>query len=254
MTSPDGRGSGGRHRPGGRTGRAVDAVDDRRPHDAPLRLPAQAPNRDRRRHLRRRRAGVHWARHAARSSALGVGLPVEHGPVGDLAAPTAAVRLQRRTGRRGARLPAVPPAYEGGPSGHPPVESACEGGRVFLANQQSAVFGPFSLPSYVLPFWTSLAVAAWMKLFAAAFGGYLLARSIGMRFRGALVCGLTFGFCLFTVAWLPWPRGSLYVLVPWLLLLADLVSRRPRAVPAVGLACVVAAASSVASLKPPCRV
>ena len=40
----------------------------------------------------------------------------------------------------------------------------------FVGNAQSAVFSPFSVPSYVLPFWDSLAFAAALKLFVAAFG------------------------------------------------------------------------------------
>ena len=39
-----------------------------------------------------------------------------------------------------------------------------QAGRPFLANEQSAVFSPFSLPSYVLPFWWSLSVVGVLKL------------------------------------------------------------------------------------------
>ena len=49
-------------------------------------------------------------------------------------------------------------------------------GRPFLANAQSAVLSPFSLPAYVLPFWWSLGLIAVLKVFVAAFGTYLLAR------------------------------------------------------------------------------
>jgi hypothetical protein len=33
-------------------------------------------------------------------------------------------------------------------------------GRPFVGNAQSALFSPFSVPGYILPFWDSLAVAA----------------------------------------------------------------------------------------------
>jgi len=49
------------------------------------------------------------------------------------------------------------------------------GGRPLLADGQSAVFSPFSLVSYVLPFWKSLAVVAMLKLFLGAFGAYVAA-------------------------------------------------------------------------------
>jgi hypothetical protein len=48
------------------------------------------------------------------------------------------------------------------------------GGRPFLANSQSAMFSPFSVPAYVLPFWHSLALIHMMKVFVAAFGGFVL--------------------------------------------------------------------------------
>ena len=57
------------------------------------------------------------------------------------------------------------------------------GGRPFLANAQSAVFSPFSLPSYVLPFWTSLGIAAALKLWVAAFGAFRSAARSGWAAR-----------------------------------------------------------------------
>ena len=115
-------------------------------------------------------------------------------------------------------------------------------GRPFLANAQSAVFSPFSIPAYVLPLDKALAVIAMLKLFVAAFGTYLLGRALGMRFGGALLAGVVFAFGTFLVAWLAWPLGSVFALIPWLLLLTELVVRRPGPLPAAGLAAVVALA------------
>src|SRR3954468_8540583 len=64
------------------------------------------------------------------------------------------------------------------------------GGRPFVANAQSAVFSPFSLPSYVLPFWRSLALIAALKLFVAALGTFLLARRLGIGGWGAFLSGV----------------------------------------------------------------
>ena len=113
-------------------------------------------------------------------------------------------------------------------------------GRPFVGNMQSAVFSPFSLPGYLLPFWDSLAVAAMLKLFAAAFGAYSLGRLLGMRFGGALAAGLVYAFGTFFVVWLAWPLSSIFALVPWLLALAELLVRRPGPLPAAGLAALVA--------------
>ena len=112
-------------------------------------------------------------------------------------------------------------------------------GRPFLANGQSAVFSPFSVPAYVLPFWRSLAVIAAMKLFVAAFGAYLLGRALGMGLGGALLAGMTFGFSLWLVAWLSWPNASVWALLPWLWLLADRIVRRPGLLSISALACAI---------------
>ena len=46
------------------------------------------------------------------------------------------------------------------------------GGRPLQANTQSAVFSPFSLPTYVLGLWSSLALVAALKVFLAALGTF----------------------------------------------------------------------------------
>jgi hypothetical protein len=112
-------------------------------------------------------------------------------------------------------------------------------GRPFLADAQSAVLSPFSLPAYVLPFWWSLAVTAALKLFCAALGTYLLARALGIGFAGGLLAGVAFGFGLYMVAWLSWPLTSVWALLPWLLLACDRVVRRPDAAGVAGLSVVV---------------
>jgi Bacterial membrane protein YfhO len=113
------------------------------------------------------------------------------------------------------------------------------GGRPFIGNAQSAVFSPFSVPSYVLPFWKSLAVVAFIKLFLAAFGTYLLSRRLGMRFGGALLSGVVFAFGTFFIVWLAWPLTSIFCLIPWLLLCTDILIRRPGPLPVAAVAALV---------------
>lgn len=100
-------------------------------------------------------------------------------------------------------------------------------GRPFLANAQSAVFSPFSLPAYVLPFWRSFALIAAFKLFVAAFGTFLAGRALGMSFAGGLLAGVAFGLSLWLVSWQGWPLASAWVFLPWLWLLADRIARAP---------------------------
>ena len=114
-------------------------------------------------------------------------------------------------------------------------------GRPFLANAQSAWLSPFSLPAYALPFWWAQGVIALLKLFAAAFGTFLLARALGQRFAGALLAGLVYGFCLYLAVWVSWPQAGVWALLPWLLLLSERAIRSPGPLAAAGLAVVVAA-------------
>ena len=114
-------------------------------------------------------------------------------------------------------------------------------GRPFLANAQSAVFSPFNIPSYVLPYFTSLAWVAALKLWTAAFGMFLLARALAMRFAGATIAGLVYGFNLWIVAWLSYPHSSVWALIPWLMLATEHMIRRPDVRGAAPLALLVGA-------------
>jgi hypothetical protein len=113
-------------------------------------------------------------------------------------------------------------------------------GRPFHANAQSALFGPYTLPAYVLPFWTALGWIAVMKLWVAAFGTFLLGRALGMRFAGALLAGIVFALNLKLVTWVTYPAMSVWTFMPWVLLMVDRVVRRPDLLGGVGLAVVVA--------------
>ena len=113
------------------------------------------------------------------------------------------------------------------------------GGRPFLANNQSAIFSPYSVPAYLLPFWDSLALIAVLKLFVAALGAFALGRRLGMRTGGSLLTGLVFAFGTFFIILLGWAQTSIWSVLPWLLVLADMVARRPEPLAAAGLAVLV---------------
>jgi hypothetical protein len=113
-----------------------------------------------------------------------------------------------------------------------------QNGRPFLANSQSGLFAPFNVPIWLLGLFPSMAWTAALKLFAAAFGTFLLARSLGQRPSAALLAGLVYGFSLWLVSWLVYPHASIWALVPWLLLAANAVIRRPQPLAACGLALV----------------
>ncbi len=114
------------------------------------------------------------------------------------------------------------------------------GGTPYLGDMQSAIFSPFSLPAYVLPFWWSLSVIAVMKVVVAAMGAFLLARALKMRFAGAFLCGTVYGFGLFLIVWLPWPLANVFPLIPWMLFATERLIRRPGVLSVAGLGGVVA--------------
>ena len=93
------------------------------------------------------------------------------------------------------------------------------GGRPFIGNAQSAVFSPFLLPAYILPFGLAIGVIAWLKLVVAALGTFLLSRALRIGWPGAFLAGLAYAFGLTLVTWLLIVApASAWALMPWLLL------------------------------------
>jgi len=110
-------------------------------------------------------------------------------------------------------------------------------GAPFLANAQSALLSPFTVPYYVLP----LRVAAWcsalMKMFVAGSGAALLALAFGRSGAAAAFAGTIYALCGFVSLWLTYPLSSALVFLPWALLGVERLSARPRS----GVACVALA-------------
>jgi hypothetical protein len=90
-------------------------------------------------------------------------------------------------------------------------------GAPFIGNMQSAVFYPLNWPYLLWPDGSMLALRAWLKLFVAALGMYLLARQV-VRVGpvGAAVAAATFTFGGFLIAWLLYPLTGAVIWLPWL--------------------------------------
>ena len=102
------------------------------------------------------------------------------------------------------------------------------GGRPFIGNAQSAVFSPFSLPAFVLPFGFAIGFIAALKVWAAALGTFLLARAVGIRGPAAFMAGIVYGFGLPLVTWvLILAPASAWALIPWVLLACQHLVDRP---------------------------
>jgi Bacterial membrane protein YfhO len=59
-----------------------------------------------------------------------------------------------------------------------------------------------------------------------------------MRFGGALLAGVVYGFNLWLVTWLSYPHSSVWALIPWMLLATERLIRRPDLLSGAGLAAV----------------
>ena len=116
-------------------------------------------------------------------------------------------------------------------------------GTPFFANLSVAWLGPFSLPLWILPLDYALGISAALKLWAAAFGTYLLVRELRLGFWPGLLAGASFALCAFDVVWLTHQAHvAVAVLLPWLVWLVERIVRRGGRAEGVALAVVVAAA------------
>lgn len=117
------------------------------------------------------------------------------------------------------------------------------GGTPLFANVQMAWASPFSVPLWTLPLPYAFGVAAALKLWAAGFGTYLLARELRLGFWAGVVAGVSFALCAFNVVWL---SHSVFVsvaaLLPWAIWLTERIVRRGRPGDGLALAAVVALA------------
>ena len=111
-----------------------------------------------------------------------------------------------------------------------------------LASMQGALLFPLNLLLAPLDPFRAAGLAAFAKLFGAAFSTWWLARRIGISRAGALLAGLVFSLCGFFVVWLGHPQTNVAMTLPLLLLLADAGVRGPGLRPWIGLAAIVACA------------
>jgi hypothetical protein len=91
-------------------------------------------------------------------------------------------------------------------------------GAPFLGNSQSAPLYPLHL---IWPFDAEslLSFSAWLHLFIAGVGVYLLCRRLGASFCGGLLGGSAMSLCAFMVAWIELPSvGMTAAWIPWALL------------------------------------
>jgi hypothetical protein len=100
-------------------------------------------------------------------------------------------------------------------------------GTPFYTNSQNGLTGLFNLPLWLLPLNYALGVVAWLKLWVAATGSYLLARQLRLGFWPGVLAGVCFGLCSFNVLWLEHqtlPASAVWL--PWTVLAVERLLHR----------------------------
>lgn len=120
-------------------------------------------------------------------------------------------------------------------------------GAPLLANFQSALASPFSLPLYLLPWKLGLVVAAWLKLWAIALFTWLYLARMGLRSAACALGAAGFALCGHNVLLLAYPHSGVTFVLPAALLCIEIALQRMLrgdarlAGPLLGLAAVLVA-------------
>ncbi len=95
-----------------------------------------------------------------------------------------------------------------------------------LANYQSAVLSPFSVPYYVLPFALAVIVASVAKLFGLAFFTFLFLRELRLAFSASMLGALVFAYAGHNVILIGYPHSSVAMFLPATLFLVERIVQR----------------------------
>src|SRR5258706_1724442 len=99
-------------------------------------------------------------------------------------------------------------------------------GAPFMANGQSAIFYPTILLHVKLRETWSWTISAALRLFLAGLGMYLLAGRYGLRRFPRLLTAVTFMLCGFNLVWLNHPQMNVMPLLPWAVLITEMLVQR----------------------------
>ena len=110
-------------------------------------------------------------------------------------------------------------------------------GQPFLAAYQTAVFSPFTLFDYALPFPQGMTADVAARLYVGGLGMFWFLRSMPLGLGAATFGGVAFLLNPFSIVWLEHPLSAVAACFPWLLLTVqravDRVSARAAAAVAI---------------------
>ncbi|HYI10190.1 MAG TPA: YfhO family protein [Thermoanaerobaculia bacterium] len=113
-------------------------------------------------------------------------------------------------------------------------------GAPLLANQQTAIFHPFTLLGLPLSVGKAFTLSAALRIFVLLFFTFVFLRGFGMSADAALFGAVAYAFCTFHVVWLLFPLGLATMMLPVALAGAQRIEARAGFVLLVlGLACSV---------------
>lgn len=87
-------------------------------------------------------------------------------------------------------------------------------GNPLWANTQSALLFPLNFFHYILPAAIGFTVSSLFKLLIGCLLAHVYVRKLGVNHGPALLAGVAFGFCSFTVFWLNHPHTNVIILIP----------------------------------------
>ena len=89
-------------------------------------------------------------------------------------------------------------------------------GNLHLANYQTAVYSPFNLIFFVLPFLDAWSIVILLQPLIAGLGMWLFLRELKLTSFSTALGAITYMFCGFIVAWMPWGTLSMVAaFLPW---------------------------------------
>ncbi len=88
------------------------------------------------------------------------------------------------------------------------------GGAPLLANQQTAIFHPFTLLGLMLPVGKAFTLSAALRLYVVLFFTFVLLRGWGLRDAASIFGATAYAFCTFHIVWLLFPLGLATMMLP----------------------------------------
>lgn len=102
-------------------------------------------------------------------------------------------------------------------------------GAPLLANQQTAIFHPFTLAGFLLlSLGKAFTYTASIRLFTLLFFTFVMLRGHGIRNAASIYGAVAYTFCTFHIVWLLFPLGLATMMLPIAMMGAQQIARGPR--------------------------